>query len=214
MSLISTSDLRVWMGIEDGDKSPNAKLSAIAQAVEDFVDSYTNRKLEAAVYRTNNDYCYLDGTGKPWIYLPLYPVSYVSEVNIDSARDFGSGTLLASADFFFYPNSGKLVSEGGYFTYGRRNIRLDFIAGYAPVVGGTHNAVVSSYPLPLDLQQVMKEMAVNSFKEGITAIHTAQSSGGQGVFGQFHYMLAGESFWKNVLNKYKNFAVSLEGRDE
>ncbi len=64
MSLISTADLRTWMGIEEGDKKPNAKLSAIAQAVEDFVDSYTNQKRDAAVYRTNSDYCYLDGTGK------------------------------------------------------------------------------------------------------------------------------------------------------
>lgn len=210
MSLISTADLRTWMGIEDGDKKPNAKLAAIASAVEDFVDSYTNRKLEAAVYRTNNDYCYLDGNGKPWIYLPLYPVSYVSSVNVDSARDFGSGTLIPSDDIFFYPSSGKVVSEGGYFTRGRRNVYFDYVAGYAPVVGGTYNAVVSSYPIPLDLKQVMIEMVVESFKEGITAVHTIQTA--EQV--KFTQMLSGNTFWLNTLNKYKNFSASLEGRDE
>lgn len=209
MSLISTSDLRVWMGIEEGDVAPNAKLLAIANAVEDFVDSFTNRKLEAAVYRTNVDNSYLDGTGRAWIYLPQYPISYITEINIDSARDFGSGTILPTADFFWYP-SGKVVSEGGYFTYGRRNVRVDYIAGYAPVVGGTHSAAVSSYPLPYDLQQVMKEMSIESFKEGITAVHTLQNE--QQV--TFKQMLTGNTFWSNVLNKYKAFDASLAGRDE
>lgn len=210
MSLISTSDLRVWMGIEEGDKKPNAKLSAIAQAVEDFVDSFTNRKLEAKVYRTDPDYCYIDGGGKRWAYLPVYPVSYVSEVNVDSSRVFGSGTAIGSSDIFFYPTSGKIVSDGDIFTFGRRNVRFDYIAGYAPVVGGTHDSTISTYPLPLDLHQVMKEMCVESFKEGITAVHTVVSQ--EQV--RFTQMLSGNTFWKNILNKYKNFAVSLEGREE
>src|SRR5574343_270711 len=163
MSLISTSDLRTWMGLEEGDKKPNAKLAAIASAVEDFVDSFTNRILEAKFYRTNPDYCYLDGNGKPWIYLPQYPISYITELNIDSERTFDTGTLIPTSDLFWYP-SGKVISEAGYFTRGRRNVRFDYVAGYAPVVGGTYNAVVSSYPIPLDLKQTMIEMCVESFK--------------------------------------------------
>lgn len=210
MSLISTADLRTWMGITEGDKEPNAKLASIILAVEDFVDSYTNRKLEAAVYRTHPDYSYLDGMSTRYIYLPVYPVSYVSEVNVDSERTFGSGTVIPSSDIFFYPSTGKVVSEGGYFTSGRRNVRFDYIAGYAPVVGGTHNATVSSYPIPNDLKQVMIEMCVNSFKEGITAVHTVQNEAQI----SFTQMLTDNSFWKNVLNKYKNFSASLEGREE
>jgi hypothetical protein len=211
MSLISTSDLRVWMGIEEVDKKPNPKLASISQAVEDFVDSYTNRKLEAQVYRTHSDYCYLDGNGRRWMYLPQYPISYITEIAIDSERLFGSGTLVPSADFFWYP-SGKVVSEGEYFARGRRNIRVDFVAGYAPVVGGTHNAVVSSYPIPQDLKQVMIEMCVQSFKEGMTAVHTV--GGDNASEPKFIQMLSRNSFWKNVLNKYKAFDASLGGYEE
>jgi hypothetical protein len=201
------------MGIEEGDKKPNAKLASIAQAIEDFVDSFTNRKLEAQVYRTNPEFCYLDGNGKRWMYLPQYPISYITEVNIDSEREFGSGTVVASADIFWYP-SGKVVTEGDHFQYGRRNIRFDYVAGYAPVVGGTHNAVVSSYPIPNDLKQVMTEMIVMLFKQGITEVHTSQSSGGEGVYPKFYYSMVKDSFWLNTLNKYKAFDVSLSGNEE
>ena len=210
MSLISTADIRVWLGLAEGDKTPNEKLASISKAVEDFVDSYTNRQLEAKVYRTDPSFSYLDGNGRPWILAPQYPISYITEIAIDSDRAFGSGTLLASADFFWYP-SGKIVSEGGYFTRGRRNVRLDYVAGYAPVVGGTHNAAVSTYPMPYDLKQTMIEMVVESFKEGITAIHSVQGAEGET---KMINMLSKNSFWKTTLNKYKAFDIMFDGREE
>lgn len=211
MSLLSTYDLRLWMGIEEGDKKPNAKLATIALAVEDFVNTYTNRQLEAKRYKTDPQWCYLDGVGLPYIYLPQYPVSWIGDISIDGDREFGSGTVIASADLYFYP-SGKLCSEAGYFTRGRRNVNVDFIAGYAPVVGGTHNNAVSTYPLPRDLHQVMNEMAVESFKEGITAIHTVQ--GGQNESGKIVRLLSGKSFWRVTLNKYTSHSSVMRGRAE
>lgn len=210
MSLISTLDLRTWMGIEEGDTKPNAKLDAISKAIEDFVDSFTNRKLEAARYNSDPSFTYLDGTGLPYIYLPQYPISHVDSVKIDADRVFGSGTEIGTNDIYFY-SSGKVMSEGGYFTRGHRNVKIDYIAGYAPVVGGTHNAAVSTYPIPSDLKQVMTEMCIESFKEGMTAVHTVQSAEGDV---KFIKMLTSNSFWSNVLNKYKAFDMQFQGRDE
>jgi hypothetical protein len=211
MSLISTADLRTWLGISEGDKGPNAKLEAVSKAVEDFCDSFTNRKLEAARYNSDPDYTYLDGTGDAYLYVPQYPLSWVNGVWIDADRVWGSGTEIGTNDIFYYA-SGKVVSEGGYFTKGRRNVKIDYISGYAPIVGGTHNSAVSTYPLPYDLRQVMVEMTVECFKEGLTAIHTVQ--GGPEVGDKVMQMLSGNSFWSNVLNKYKSFDASLQGRDE
>ena len=210
MSLLSTADLREWMGITAGDNAPNEKLNSIAAAIEDFVDSFTNRKLEAQRYLTDPYFSYLDGNRLTYIQLPQYPVSYISSVNIDLDRNFNSGTLLASADFFWYP-SGKVVSEGGYFTRGRRNILVDYTSGYAPVVGGTHNNAVSTYPIPRDLKQTMTEMCIESFKEGMTAVHTIQGLEGETKFIQ---MLSRNSFWSNVLNKYKAFDAAIAGYEE
>jgi hypothetical protein len=217
MSLISTSDLRLWMGIEEGDRQPNAKLSAIADAVQDFCDSYTNRKLEAQRYLTDPYFSYLDGHGYNYLYLPQYPVSYVSSINMDADHVFASGTLFASADFFWYPSGKVRLSSAnwsfdqltGGFYRGRRNILIDYTAGYAPVVGGTHNMAVSTYPIPLDLKQVMTEMCVQTLKEGMTAVHSPNVPEDK-----MTQMLSGDSFWSMVLTKYKAFDAMLGDRDE
>jgi hypothetical protein len=104
------------------------------------------------------------------------------------------------------------MSEGGYFTKGHRNIKIDYVAGYAPVVGGTNNGAVSSYPIPNDLKQVMIEMSVQAFKEGITAVHTVV--GGLESPPSFIQLLSNNSFWRNVLNKYKAFDAALQGNDD
>ena len=44
MSLLSTADLRVWMGITAGDNAPNEKLKSIAAAIEKIVETLTNKK--------------------------------------------------------------------------------------------------------------------------------------------------------------------------
>ena len=201
MGLISTADLRSWLSLPSGDKKSNVKLDSIAKAIEDFVDSYTMRKIEATRYNTDPHNTFLDGNGSREIYLPQFPVSYVFQVNVDSEREYGSANDIDLADVFYYPN-GKLVSESGFFSKGMRNVKVDYIAGFAPVVGGTYNAQVSSYPLPLDLKQVMVEMTVETFKEGITAIHTIDA-GDHGD--KIIRMLTQNSFWSNVLNKYKAF---------
>ena len=104
MSLVSTADLRTWLSIEAGDKDPNAKLASVSSAIEDFVDSFTNRKLEAARYNTDPQFSYLDGTGEDWIYTPQYPISYVHGAYVDADRVFGSATAIASADLVWYPS--------------------------------------------------------------------------------------------------------------
>lgn len=210
MSLISTADIRAWLSLEEGDEKPNLNLDAVSRAVEDFVDSFTMRNLEAKRYLTDPQFSYFDGTGEKWFYLPFYPVSYISSIHIDGEREFGSGTLLASADFFWYPQHGKVYSEASFFTRGRRNIRVDFNAGYAPVVGNTHNNAVSTYPLPLDLKQVMLEMSVEAFKEGVTAIHTVESQKTGDV--RFLQMLGKNSFWTTVLVKYRALSNMFSGR--
>jgi hypothetical protein len=196
------------MGIEEGDKTPNAKLLMLVDTIQDFVDNYTNRTLEAKVYRTDPDNCYYDGTGRPWIYARQYPISYVSEVAVDNDREFGSASLVASADLYWYPN-GKILNSEGYFMRGRRNVRLDYIAGYAPVVGGTYDGAVSSYPIPSDIKQVMVEMCVESFKEGMTAVHSVQAEQPR-----LYHLLKTNTFWMSTLNKYKSFDNTKFGADE
>lgn len=198
--LIGTSDLRAWLSLADGDKTSNDKLETLSKAVQDFVETYTNRQLEATYYNNHKDYSYFDGTGRNWIYTKEYPVSWIESVYVDSDRQWSSGALIASADLVIYWDEGKIYSEAGYFTKGHRNIKINYIAGF----GGS---ATSSYPLPFDLKQVMIEMVVQSFKEGITGVHSVASMEET----KFIQMLSQNSMWRNTLNAYKNFSKRLEG---
>jgi len=210
MALISTYDLRLWLGIEEGDNQPNSKLASLALFVEDFADQFTNRALEARTYFQDPDNSYYDGEGTRYIYLKQYPVSYVSSVNVDSEHTFAAATLIASADLYWYSDSGKLITEGDYFSRGRRNVLINYTAGYAPVVGNTHNSSVSTYPVPLDLKQVLLEMCTLSFKEGMTAVHTVQTQDQLRIV----QMLSGDTMWNKTLSKYKKWDGALAGRWE
>lgn len=209
--LIGTGDVRTWLQIPEGDNDPNAKIESLIKAVQKFIDNYVGYPLEANTYTSLPEFCQLDGTGEAWIYVPVYPLSSVSNVCIDSDRDFGAGTTLdVSSDIYFYKN-GKIVSEAGYFTNGRRNVRIDYVAGYAPVAGGTYNAAVSSYPIGEDMLQVMREMVSKEYKEGATMIQSAENEATAQTFQQ---MLASNSFWRQTLNIYKNYSQGLMGHGE
>lgn len=190
--LIGTSDVRSWLSIPDGEKAPNDKLLTLCTAIQSFVESYCNRKFEAQRFKTHPDYSYLDGTGKSWIYLPVYPIWDIYEVAVDGSREFGSGTLIGTDDIFFN-SQGKVYTEAEYFTRGRRNVRFDYYAGYG----------AGSYPLPYDLKQVMVEMVVDSYKSGLTAIHQVQLPTGETSFMK---LLSNNTFWKETLARYTKIA--------
>ena len=200
MSLIGTSDVRSWLSIPDGEKNPNEKLSTLCSAVQAFVESYTQRKLEAQRFKTHPDYCYFDGTGKQWIYVPVYPIWEIYEVAVDGSREFASGSLIGTDEIYF-DSQGKVYAEGNYFARGRRNVRFDYYAGYG----------AGSYPLPADLKQVMVEMVVDSYKSGLTALHQIQLPTGEQSFMK---LLSNNSFWKEVLGNYKRIGCMDFGYDD
>jgi len=210
--LIGTGDVRTWLALPDEDTRPNEKISSLIKAVQEFCDNYTGRKLEAATYGStaNESINLIDGTGKSWVYVPNPPISMISSVSVDSDRGFGAGTLVPTGDVYFYPKSGKIVSEGGSFISGHRNVNIHYNGGYAPVKGGTHDNAVSTYPIPYDLQQTMVEMVSQSMKEGVTMIHSVESEDKP----TFVQMLTQNSFWRNTLNRYKMYVVGLDAREE
>lgn len=202
--LVGTADIRSWLGLEDGDKKPNAKLETLSQAIQAFVEGYTSRKLEAQQFTTHPDYCYLDGMGTRFMYLPVYPIWRVDEIRIDNDHVFtDSGTLVSTDgdDILIYPKEGKVdldtqTNPFGSFTRGRRNVRVKYYAGYAATTG--------SYIIPYDLKQVIIEMVVQTHKEGMTGLHAVVGPQETRIMN----LMSGNSMWRKVLNSYKNYAVN------
>lgn len=210
--LVGTGTLRTWLALPDEDKGPNAKLYDLSNSIQQFVENQCSREFEAKLYKTDPRYCYFDGTGQPYIFLPQYPVWYVSEARVDADRDFTAGWNIGTNDLILYEEEGRLVSEVGYFTRGRRNVRLEYYAGYGT---GTHwdhdGAGTIGFAIPYDLQQLIVEMVAQAFKEGITAVHTIEGGPEETKFTQ---MLSGSSAWRKTINNYKNLgAITAYGYD-
>lgn len=209
MSLIGTGDVRAYLNLPDEDKKPNTKLATLIDAVEDFAEGYCGRPFEAKLYKTDPSYCYFDGTGMAFFHLPVTPVWYVNEVSIDADRIFtGSGTLVATTDIILYEKEGKIVSDESYFSYGKRNLRIEYYAGYGTGTHASHDGQgYIGFAVPYDLKQTMIEMVIAAFNEGITGVHTVLNTNsvtGQ-VEGKFVNMLNKNSFWKQTLDGYKRY---------
>jgi len=72
-----------------------------------------------------------DGDGSDRIYLPSKAVDISSvEVWIDEERVFGDDTKLDSEDFYC-ESWGEVVLYNDYFSIGRKNIKINYIAGYS-----------------------------------------------------------------------------------
>jgi hypothetical protein len=205
MSLIGTGDVRLWLNIAEEDKEPNTKISNLIDAVQKFVEKQCDREFEAKLYKTDPLYCYFDGTGNSFIFLPQYPVWYVNEVRVDADRNFSTGYDIGTSDIILYEKEGKIVSEAGYFTKGRRNVRVEYYAGYGSGSHMSHEGWgVVQFPVPNDLKQVLIEMVGQTIREGITTVHTV------GVIEKkFSNMLEENSFWRNTINVYKNYASNF-----
>ena len=134
------------------------------------------------------------------MWTPVFPIWRIDEIRIDNNRVFTDpGTLVSTngENLIIYPEEGKIKldtnSGFGSFARGSRNVRLKYFAGFA----------AGSYPVPIDLKQVIIEMSAASFSEGITGVHTVVGPQESRVMN----MLRNNSFWTQVLDSYKNYSM-------
>lgn len=85
---------------------------------------------------------YLDGNGKEFLLLPEYPVNSVTELNVDTARDFGSSTEVASDEYLLYEDTGEVRLLGATFPCYPQAVKVVFNAGYATLPDDLEMAVI------------------------------------------------------------------------
>lgn len=81
----------------------------------------------------------VDAPGGIALVLPEYPVSAVTSVFIDPAREFGAGTEVT--DYYLEENTGILFRDSG-FGGGMRVVKVVYTAGYATTPSDLAEAIV------------------------------------------------------------------------
>ncbi len=208
--LVGTGLIRNWLGLKPADKALNPKLEQLSKATQKFVEGQTFRKFDAKLYKTDSSDSFYDGTGETFIYVRQYPVWYVNEVSVDNEHNFDSAAnLISTADIYIDPDKGKIMSEQGFFSRGRRNVMIEYFAGYGTQtnpVDGFRNSSGTPFAIPEDLQQLIIEMSAQAHKEGISGIHSVAVD--QEV--RFIQMLGKNSLWRKTIQSYKNVGALAE----
>jgi len=101
-------------------------------------NTITKRKLASREYTD----LILDGNGADMLLLPQWPVTVITEIRIDSARDFGDDTVLDSDEYGSYGDGRVFIL--GYLPSARRCVMVTYTAGYVTVPDDLQDAVIEA----------------------------------------------------------------------
>ena len=133
LSLTSLSRLNGILG--KANTTNDALLEQVIMEATNRADSFTKRKLRVRTYGSGGLPAEVrDGNGQTWIAPQQWPVVSITSIHDDTNRDFASGTLKASSEYFI-DFKGSLIRlepdapKGTHFTVGRQNVQLIYTGG-------------------------------------------------------------------------------------
>lgn len=127
--LVHLGDLKAYL--QQTTTTFDAILTSIKGSVEAWVKNYCRDPFLVTTYTE-----YYDGNGGNAIHVRHYPITEITEVNIDSDRDFAAATAVAVANII---SSDQNNSEGvvelfdEVFSEGQKNVKIVYKAGYATI---------------------------------------------------------------------------------
>ena len=143
--IISLAELKSYLNVTKTDF--DVILAAIKAAVEAFVKNYCHDTFLHATFTE-----YYDGSGSGVLILDHYPITAITEINIDSDRAFAVSTKLATANIISSDrNNQRGIVElfDGTFPVGTKNVKAVYNAGFAT--------------LPEDLKLAVKQICAREF---------------------------------------------------
>lgn len=140
MPLTTVAKVKEYLGLTG--TTEDALLGGLVDWATDFVHSYCGRYFPQASYDE-----YYDGDGTDGLLLRQYPVVSVASVEI-------GGVQLDPASYALYAQLGLVRLKGGVFPRGKKNVRLQYTAGYSTI--------------PKDLEQAAVELvAIKYYDRGV-----------------------------------------------
>lgn len=150
--LVDIATVTELMGAKETDSDQKNLLKSFINSASSFCNSETHRLLLSRVLTE-----YYSGDGSNSLFTNQYPITTITAVYDDLARAYGSDTEIDSGDLVYMPETlaYKIVYDGGTFTQGIKNLKVQYTAGYSTI--------------PYDLQQACIEIIMfywKSFKDG------------------------------------------------
>lgn len=127
MSLTTLANVKAFKNITASEH--DSELLRLIPVVDQFVEQYCNRVLEQA---TVTEY-HSGRSGQTVLKLDRYPVASITSLHDDAFRLYGADTLLPTSDYVLTePKAGIVRLDGTTFDEGLNNIKVVYVAGFAP----------------------------------------------------------------------------------
>lgn len=125
MALATTANLKQYLGISGSEH--DSRLAELVSQSQGLIERWARRRFDSQTYTAQT----IDGSGRPALMLPQYPVVTLSEIRVDAARSFGSETVIASDRYFVESAAGLVHLKSGVWLAGDSVVLVTYTAGYA-----------------------------------------------------------------------------------
>jgi len=136
-NLCSLLELKLFIGL-------SATTSTFDTQLEEFINgaSWTLKEETTRFLKSQEITEYHDGDGSNLIMLKHWPVTSVTTLHSDSARSFGSDTLIASTDYQVYEDGGYIVVTSAGLDMGAKVIKVVYDGGYTTIPSNLRMAAI------------------------------------------------------------------------
>ena len=165
-NLCSLAELKLFVGIAKSDEELDTQLEEYINGASWLLKEETGRFLKAQAITE-----YHDGTGSLLIMLRHRPVNSVTTLHSDSARSFGSTTLIAATDYQVYTNGRYIIVTDAGLDVGAQVIKVVYNGGYSTI--------------PHDLKMACIEMATywyEKFKSHRVGLKSVSNDAGSDTY--------------------------------
>lgn len=142
--IVSLAELKAYLKLTTA--TFDTILGVIKASVEQFIKNYCH---DPFLHSTFTEY--YDGNGKSSLIVDRFPITAITEINIDSARTFAAATKLDASDIISCDRNNQrgIIEIDGTFSVGVKNVKVVYTAGYAT--------------LPADLKMAVMQLCSREF---------------------------------------------------
>lgn len=126
LAVLPLEDVKGFLNLSDADTQRDKWLQREIKSQLEVIEAYLRRAVVVQQFRDD-----IDGTGESSLKLYETPVQSVIDLYIDNDRYFSEGTRIDASRFIVDEDCVELRYDA--FPYGRLNVRVNYIAGYAEI---------------------------------------------------------------------------------
>jgi len=134
-ALTSIETVKSHLAISATDTSQNSRLELLINAASQRLDTMCNRALKERQHIE-----YRSGRRSNILTLREWPITLVTELNVDSSSQFGPTTVIDNSLYTVGDDNNSIILLGEYFASGFHNIKVSYTAGYNATLHPGHMA--------------------------------------------------------------------------